>query len=235
MKKIFAFLTIAAILFAACEEITNGGEGNNGNFADGAFTLVTDAAQLTLGDTILIAYENYVMGASAGNYRYKTDFLTSNGKVTYLADDAQKILLEEGAVEGTFAFNVGDGYLAAKSSSSNHVTTATELDANGSWTIAIGSEALAVIKSQGDKTRNTLQYNTSSPRFSCYKGTQESVNIYAKSPVATGIGITEIEESTVNVYSLTGVLLRKNVARDTATDSLQPGIYIVGKKRVIVK
>lgn len=212
-----------------------GGEGNNGNFADGAFTLVTDAAQLTLGDTILIAYENYVMGASAGNYRYKTDFLTSNGKVTYLADDAQKILLEEGAVEGTFAFNVGDGYLAAKSSSSNHVTTATELDANGSWTIAIGSEALAVIKSQGDKTRNTLQYNTGSPRFSCYTGTQKSVNIYAKSPVSTGIEDNVAEEDNVNVHSLTGILLRKDVSCEGAVSGLQPGIYIVSGKKVLVK
>lgn len=214
---------------------STGGEGNNGNFADGAFTLVTDAAQLTLGDTILIAYEDYVMGASAGNYRYKTDFKTSNGKVTYLADDAQKILLEEGTVEGTFAFNVGDGYLAAKSSSSNHVTTATELDANGSWKIEIGSEALAVIKSQGDKTRNTLQYNTGSPRFSCYTGTQKSVNIYAKSPVSTGIEDNVAEEDNVNVYSLTGILLRNDVTREGAVGGLQPGIYIISGKKVLVR
>lgn len=211
------------------------GEGNSDNFTNGSFELVTDVAQLKVGDSIVIVYENFVMGASAGNYRKKTDVMTSNGKVTYLADDAQKILLEEGAVYGTFAFNVGNGYLTASSSSKNYLITSETFDANGSWFITIGSDALVVIKAQGDKTHNTLQYNTSSPRFSCYKGTQESVNIYAKSPVATGIGITEIEESTVNVYSLTGVLLRKNVARDTATDSLQPGIYIVGKKRVIVK
>ncbi len=214
---------------------TGGTEGNDGNFTGGSFTLVTDAAQLTLGDTILIAYENYVMGASAGNYRYRTDMMTSNGKVTYLADDVQKILLEEGIIKGTFAFNVGDGYLAAKSSSSNHITTATELDANGSWTIAIGSEALAVIKSQGDKTRNTLQYNTGSPRFSCYTGSQKSVSIYAKSPVATGIEENVAGGDSVNVYSLTGILLRKDVAREGAVNGLQPGIYIVSGKKVLVR
>ena len=175
------------------------------------------------------------MGADAGNYRYKTDMMTSNGKVTYLAADAQKILLEAGVVEGTFAFNVGDGYLAAKSSSSNHITTATEIDANGSWTITIGSEALAVIKSQGDKTRNTLQYNTGSPRFSCYTGSQKSVNIYAKSPVATGIDVTVAEGKNVNVYSLTGTLLRKDVSRAGATTGLQPGIYIIDSKKVLIR
>ena len=214
---------------------TGGSEGNGGSFTSGNFTLVTDAAQLTIGDSIVIAYENYAMGASAGNYRYKTDIMVSNGKVTYLAADAQKILLEAGVVEGTFAFNVGDGYLAAKSSSNNHITTATEIDANGSWTITIGSEALAVIKAQGDKTHNTLQYNTSSPRFSCYTGTQKSVNIYAKSPVATGIDVTVAEGKNVNVYSLTGTILRNDVTRSEATDGLQPGIYIIGTKKVVVR
>ena len=213
---------------------TGGSEGNGGNFTSGSFTLVTDAAQLTIGDSIVIAYENYAMGASAGNYRDKTDMMTSNGKVTYLAADAQKILLEEGVIEGTYAFNVGNGYLAATSSSSNHLITSETLNANGSWTITV-KDALATIKAQGDKTRNTLQYNTSSPRFSCYTGTQKSVNIYAKSPVATGIDVTVVEEENVNVYSLTGTLLRNDVTHSEATDGLQPGIYIIGTKKVVVR
>ena len=214
---------------------TGGTEGNDGNFTDGSFTLVTDAARLTVGDSILIAYGDFVMGTDAGNFRNKTDMMTSNGKVTYLAADAQKILLEAGVVEGTFAFNVGDGYLAAKSSGSNYITTATEIDANGSWTITIGNEALAVIKAKGDKTHNTLQYNTSSPRFSCYKGTQKSVNIYAKSPVATGIDSKTTDEESFDVYSLTGNILSSNVTRSEATNGLQPGIYIVNVKKVLVK
>ena len=213
---------------------TGGTEGNNGNFTSGNFTLVTDAAQLTLGDSIVIAYENFAMGASAGKYRYKTDIMVNNDRITYLAEDVQIILLEEGALAGTYAFNVGDGYLAAISSSSNHIATATELDANGSWTITI-KDALATIKAQGDKTHNTLQYNTSSPRFSCYTGTQKSVNIYAKSPVATGIDVTVAEGKNVNVYSLTGTLLRNDVTRSEATDGLQPGIYIIGTKKVVVR
>ena len=213
---------------------TGDSEGNGGSFTSGSFTLVTDAAQLTIGDSIVIAYENYAMGASAGNYRYKTDIMVSGNTITYLADDVQIVLLEEGIIEGTYAFNVGNGYLAATSTSKNYVTTATTLDANGSWTITI-KDALATIKAQGDKTHNTLQYNTGSPRFSCYTGTQKSVNIYAKSPVATGIDGTVSEEENVNVYSLTGTLLRNDVTRSEATDGLQPGIYIIGTKKVVVR
>ena len=204
----------------------NNGEGNGGNFTGGNFVLVTDVAQLTIGDSIVIAYENYAMGASAGNYRNKTDIMVSNNCITYLADDVQKILLEEGAVAGTYAFNVGNGYLAASSSSSNYLVTTPTLDANGSWKIAI-SDALATITAQGDKTRNVLQYNTSSPRFSCYKGTQKAVNIYAKSPVATNIEVVENESSEADViYDLTGRRLNAIT---------EPGIYIVNGKKTLVK
>ena len=214
------------------DDNNNNNEGNDGNFSGGQFVLVTDAAQLTVGDSIVIGYENYAMGQSAGNYRYKTDMMTSGGVITYLADDVQIIVLERGAVEGTYAFNVGNGYLAASSSSSNYVATSTTLDANGSWKIVI-NDGLAVITAQGDKSRNILQYNTSSPRFSCYKGTQQSVNIYAKSQTATGVD--EVKgEPTVDasqngkvkaIYDLQG---RKVVNPNN-------GIYIINGKKIFVK
>ena len=210
--------------------------GNGGNFTDGSFTLVTDAALLTAGDSIVIAYENFAMGASAGNYRYKTDITVSNGRITYFAEDVQKIVIENGVVDGTYAFNVGDGYLAATSTSKNYVATAETLDANGSWRITIEGEALAVITAQGDKTRNILQYNTSSPRFSCYTGTQKSVNIYAKSPVTTGIGgIATESDNVVDVYSLAGVCIRRQVEAEKALEGLAKGIYIVGSRKILVK
>ena len=207
-------------------EGNTGGEGNDGNFSGGVFVLVTDAAQLTVGDSIVIGYENYAMGQSAGNYRYKTDMMTSDGVITYLADDAQIILLEEGVVNGTFAFNVGNGYLAASSSSSNYIATSTVLDANGSWKIVI-NDGLAVITAQGDKTRKILQYNTSAPRFSCYTGTQKSVNIYAKSPVASGIDEVKAEDGEVKgIFDLAGRRLDAITA---------PGIYIIDGHKVLVK
>ena len=214
----------------------NEGSGNDGNFSSADYTLVTNAELLSAGDSILIVYENYVMGTSAGNYRNKTDVIISNNKVTYLAEDAQKIVLEEGLIDGTFAFNVGNGYLAASSSSSNYLATATSLTENGSWLIAIDNDALATITAQGDKTRNVLQYNTSAPRFSCYKGTQKSVNIYAKSPVTTNIEsiITE-NSSVVDVYSLTGVCIRHQVDIRNALEGLAKGIYIIGNKKVFVR
>ena len=47
--------------------------------------------------------------------------------------------------------------------------------------------------------------------------------------------VIEDQKEKVNVYSIDGVLIRRNVARAGATDGLAKGIYIVGKKKVLVK
>ena len=47
--------------------------------------------------------------------------------------------------------------------------------------------------------------------------------------------VIEDQKEKVDVYSIDGVLIRRNVARTNATDGLKKGIYIVGKKKVLVK
>ena len=47
--------------------------------------------------------------------------------------------------------------------------------------------------------------------------------------------VIEDQKEKVNVYSIDGVLIRRNVTRAGATDGLAKGIYIVGKKKVLVK
>lgn len=213
--------------------------GNSGSSFDSEhFLLVTDAAELSVGDTIIIASGSVALSTNQkSNNRGEAAIEVDGNEVVYISSDVQKIALESGVSNGTFAFNVGDGYLYAASSSSNYLRTQNSVDANASWIITIDSDALALITAQGDKTRNILRYNSSASLFACYKSGQLAVNIYAKAPAgATSIGtIEENEEKTVNVYNIAGICVRRNVALRNAVVGLPKGLYIVNNKKCYVK
>ena len=62
--------------------------------------------------------------------------------------------------------------------------------------------------------------------------------VYVKGAgMLNGISAAQVEDQAekVDVYSIDGVLIRRNVARANATGGLAKGIYIVGKKKVLVK
>jgi hypothetical protein len=60
------------------------------------------------------------------------------------------------------------------------------------------------------------------------------VNIYAKSPATNDI--VDIEDGgTVDVYTITGVVIRKGVDLSDALQDLPRGVYIVGGKKCLVK
>lgn len=149
----------------------------------GAWTKVTDATTLAVGEEIVIVASgsNHALGADKGNNRNAAT-ITKSGDTVTINDDVQIITLEEGKVSGTFAFNVGNGYLYAAGSGSgnNYLKTKTTLDANGSWKIEISSSGVATIKAQGTYTNNWLRKNSQSALFSCYASGQTDVSIYMK-------------------------------------------------------
>ena len=229
------------------DDNVDGGDGGDDNEEDdnenipdiennGYFTLVTSATQMAEGDTIIIAYEDKVMADQTNNYRNKIDGLVVSGNyVTSIPEGTQKVVLEKGTKDETFAFNVGTGYLAAVSSSSNYVRTIESITDDASWAVAI-ENGFAVVTAQGTYTRKILQYNTSSPRFSCYTGTQKSVNIYIKKlQPTTAIENAETEEKAFEVYSITGIHIRTVTGRANATYGLEKGIYIINGEKVIIK
>lgn len=152
--------------------------------SDEVWTLVTSASQLQANDQIIIAAAEFDVAISTTqntNNRAQAPITKEGNNVTFAAD-VQILTLEAGKVENTFAFNTGSGYLYAVSTSSNYMKTKENLDENGSWLVTIGANSIASIVAQGDKTRNTLQYNQSSSLFSCYAADkpQKAVVIYKK-------------------------------------------------------
>ena len=70
------------------------------------------------------------------------------------------------------------------------------------------------------------------------EGEQVDKTIYVKGVgILNGVANIKIEDAKeiVNVYSVDGVLVRRNVKRENAVNGLAKGIYIVGKEKVLVK
>ena len=149
--------------------------------AGGGYVLVTDVANLAVGDKVIIVAtnSNVAMGADRGNNRGQVE-VTKDGNTISNIGESQILTLEAGTKSETFAFNTGSGYLYAASSGSNYLKTQATNNDNGSWTIAITNAGVATIKAQGTNTRNWLRYNggNNPPIFSCYASGQSDVSIY---------------------------------------------------------
>ncbi len=223
-----------------------GGDGDGDIPVDGdetldasSFKLLYSADELAVGDTIILVYNTFAMSTEQKqNNRGVAAAVAQDDILLSYNSNVQKIVLEEGAVAGTYAFNVANGYLYAASSSSNYLRTQSSVNENASWLITVsGSDTAARIVAQGDNTRNQLQYNTSASLFACYTGTQKNVNIYYKKPfVATAIGgVASADNNLVDVYDINGICVRRGVAAVAAVEGLPEGLYIVGNRKCVVK
>ena len=151
----------------------------------GVWELVIDATTLAAGDKVVIAAKDYAFALSAtqgNNNRDQAAVIKDNNTISFSAD-VQVLTLETGTVDNTFALNTGKGYLYAASSSSNHLKTQSNKDANASWEITI-TDGTASIVAKGTNSRNTMQYNQSSSLFACYSSaSQKAVCLYTKKNV----------------------------------------------------
>ena len=156
---------------------------------------VVDVTKLSAGDKIVIvaAEDAFALSTEQKTNNRGQDAVTKSddGKTVTLGANTQVITLEAGAVEGSFAFNVGDGYLYAASSSSNYLKTQTTVTAEASWKIEI-TDGIAGIVAQGENTRNVLRYNKTSGLFSCYASGQKDIVIYS----ATEQVYEDVEDTT---------------------------------------
>lgn len=164
-----------------------------------AYELVKDASQLSAGKYVIIAASEYPVAMSTdqkSNNRGEAT-ITKYDNIAEVSETVQYILLEEGAVANTYAFNVGNGYLYAASSGSNYLRTEETLSANSSWKITIDN-GVATIIAQGTNTRNVMQYNQNSSLFSCYGSeSQKALALYVGVDPSTVVKKTALVTPTV--------------------------------------
>lgn len=151
------------------------------DLSKGAWVLVDDVADLAVNDNILIVaadYNNAMSTEQKSNNRGQVAIEKQENLIADITDAVQVITLEKGSVDNTFAFKVTDGYLYAANSSSNHLKTQAQIDANASWAITISNNVASII-AKGSNTRNVMQYNQASSLFACYSSaSQNAISIY---------------------------------------------------------
>ncbi|MBQ9978924.1 MAG: type II secretion system protein [Clostridia bacterium] len=151
------------------------------------WVLVTDASTLKVGDRVIIVSSgeyNYALSTNQKSNNRGQAAVTKSDNSVVFNDDVQILILESGASAGTFAFNTGDGYLYAASTSSNYLRTQDAINENASWVIST-ADGKTTITAQGSSTHNTLMYNTNSSLFSAYLPSQTNdvveITVYVES------------------------------------------------------
>lgn len=146
------------------------------------YELVTDPSELTVDSEIIIVASDSDVALSTtqnNNNRGPAGVTKDGDTISDPGSAVQVITIEEGLVDESVAFNVGNGYLYAASSSNNYLRTEETLSENSSWIITI-SNGKATIKAQGTYTRNVIKYNSNNSIFSCYASGQLDVSIYKR-------------------------------------------------------
>lgn len=180
MKKTLLFLAVVLMGLSMMAQTT--------------YTRVSSASELEAGANYLIVGYDDALGYCAMSYqktnnRHAIQVSEDGGSITLTPasdpsslTEAYQITLGGGEGAWTFFDDVKGGYLYAASSSSNYLKTQTSNNANGEWTIVFDNEGTAVVKAQGENTRNVMRFNENSsngtPLFNCYAETSTAgVNI----------------------------------------------------------
>ena len=210
------------------------------------YTLVDNVADLTLGSEVIIVAAGKDVSLSTSqntNNRGEASVTktTSGGKsvITDPSASVQVFTIENGTKAGTYAFSTGSGYIYAVSGQ-NYLKTG-DLEATGSWGIAITSEGVATIKSVGTTDVRTIRYNSSSSLFSCYKSGQNDVSIYKKNGTGSGSitpkvveGLSIVGATTTykvnDTYNFDGTV--NLVYSDASTESISSSEYTVDDSEV---
>lgn len=174
------------------------GEGGSSD----SFTLVTNNSQLVAGNQYLLGYAsnrtdgtiNVAAPVGTDTFLNRVTETAASGVIALSADSTAQIFTLGGSEGAWTLTGATDGTLGA--SSSNAINTSAT--ANTTWNITVASSGAATIASVGISGRY-LQYNSGSPRFACYSGTQQtpslyvsggSISGYTTNPVSTKITVT---------------------------------------------
>jgi len=204
------------------------------------FMLIPSEDDLTSGQIVLIVCrgQETAMGTQNNDVRsyVSVAFETDGSLCTEVNATDSPIAFQLGGSEGAWTFldTQKNVYLALTSNGNKLHYASDATSDNALWKVSISDEGVATITNSAYSDRS-IQYNASSPRFACYKSSQQAVSLYGQAFTEGVNQITATPSGSYLVYSLSGTLIRKASTAREALENLPAGIYIANGQKVLVK
>lgn len=214
MRKLYALRAYLTLCILAVSSLI-GGVSAQAQY----YELVTAADQLQPNDKCLIVNVSAGKALSTTqnkNNRGEAAVTITNNRIETVGTDVCVLTLEQ--QDDKWAFNTGNGYLCAASSSYNYLRTETTLSNNSKATIVINDKGETTIEFTGNYTHNILRYNASSSIFSCYASGQQPVVLFRYVSSSNPTPVITFSEEAYNVQLFGEPLEIKAVATLEGTE-----------------
>lgn len=204
------------------------------------YVMLTDESKLRAGMPVLIlCNEKKVAMAEQGNNirNYVNVEPSAEGSLTTKVNgQGLPYAFVLGGTTGAWTLTdpVAKVFVSLNKSENKIHTSATADTPNAQWTITLTTDGIATIENKAIGGR-FIQYNPSTPRFACYKGSQSEVSLYGQ-PTATDIQqIEQQQQGVVTVYDLAGRFVCRTTTLKQALQQLPQGLYVINGKKVWVR
>lgn len=225
--------------------------------AQNVYQIVTSIDELSDGDKVLIVNSAndgaaLAIGQKNSNNRGSAAVVICNGQiVTNVASNANdtalpyELTLAEHSGGWSFYDAVNDASLikGGQTKDNNYLKTEKSFSSKQNlFGISIQPTTRATVIQSKYATMYAIFFNSEYDIFSCYQTSNTSsshisVYLYRYTDAAVGVENVSISkgEHRVNVYSTTGIEVRRNVPTTTATEGLTRGIYIIDGRKITVR
>ncbi len=182
------------------------------SYASEAATFVLESEAIESNDIVTFVSDKFALGPyNSGNYYSKIEVDIKDG--TFTGTPTELTVVEND--DDTFSFLTQDNQYISCGSDGNVMNLQTTIDNYSKWVVTFDEKTNNTTIKNCKYTARVIQYNSNSPRFACYKGTQNAIQIYKKEISSANLVSIDVSDDYKSEY-YTGELIKKSDMTVTA-------------------